>query len=57
MKGKENVAAYALSIWDKVIEEEASLFAITVLDTVWLEELKASYLQDEQVYEICRNSQ
>lgn len=38
------MVADALSRRDDVIEEEASLSAIIVLDLVWFEDLNASYL-------------
>lgn len=44
MKGKENLVADALSIKDESSKEEACFFAMTVLDPVWLETLKESYL-------------
>lgn len=56
-KGKENVAANALSKSNEVIEEEACLSTIIVLDPMRLEQLKTSYLHDEELSKICTKLQ
>lgn len=56
-KGRDNLAADALSCMEEIDESEAVLTAITVLDPMWLKQLKDSYFHDEEIAEICRKLQ
>lgn len=56
-KGKENVATDALSRKLEVTQEGPICSAITILDPIWLEQLRSSYLQDVEVADICKKIQ
>ncbi|XP_042939584.1 uncharacterized protein LOC122274627 [Carya illinoinensis] len=56
-KGKENVAANALFRRDDSRDKEVLLSAIIVLDPMWLQQLKDSYLHDEEISTICQKLQ
>ncbi|KAF5451502.1 hypothetical protein F2P56_026607 [Juglans regia] len=55
--GKDNVAADSLSRREEVEEGVAEMLAITVLDPLWLEQLRHSYLNDEEISAICKKLQ
>lgn len=55
-KGKENKATNALPRQHEVIKE-VSLVSITVLDSMWLQNLKASYKTDMDISELYQKLQ
>lgn len=55
--GKDNVAADSLSRKEEVDKGVVEMLAITVLDPIWLEQLRQSYLNDEEISAICKKLQ